>query len=282
MSLRIKLYQDLIIKKNKMKIGFIGSGKMAEAILSGILDSKIMSSKDIYCSDINFDRTEHLKNKYKVSIFNNAELIEKCNLIFLCVKPQDIKKLKMDLFNKLNNQQTLISILAGIKISTLIDISNHESVIRVMPNTPAQIKNGVSVWSGTTQTNKEHIDETKKILNSIGKQYQVDDEQIIEMATALSASGPAYLFYFIESLVESGQKIGLSDELAHNLTIQMLKGSLNLYEFSKESAKQLRKNVTSPGGTTEAAMNVLNNKKFKDIIIEAVDSAHKRGLELGE
>ena len=282
MSLRIKLYQDLIIKKNKMKIGFIGSGKMAEAILSGILDSKIMSSKDIYCSDINIDRTEYLKNKYEVSIFNNTKLIEKCNLIFLCVKPQDIKKLKMDLFNKLNNQQTLISILAGIKISTLIDISNHESVIRVMPNTPAQIKNGVSVWSSTTQTNKEHIDETKKILNSIGKQYQVDDEQIIEMATALSASGPAYLFYFIESLIESGQKIGLSDELAHNLTIQMLKGSLNLYEFSKESAKQLRKNVTSTGGTTEAAMNVLNNKNFKDIIIEAVDSAHKRGLELGE
>ena len=265
-----------------MKIGFIGSGKMAEAILSGILDSKIMSSKDIYCSDINIDRTEYLKNKYEVSIFNNTKLIEKCNLIFLCVKPQDIKKLKMDLFNKLNNQQTLISILAGIKISTLIDISNHESVIRVMPNTPAQIKNGVSVWSSTTQTNKEHIDETKKILNSIGKQYQVDDEQIIEMATALSASGPAYLFYFIESLIESGQKIGLSDELSHNLTIQMLKGSLNLYEFSKESAEQLRKNVTSPGGTTEAAMNVLNNKKFKDIIIEAVDSAHKRGLELGE
>ena len=279
---RIKLYQNLIIKQNKMKIGFIGSGKMAEAILSGILDSKIMSSKDIYCSDINIDRTEYLKNKYEVSIFNNTKLIENCNLIFLCVKPQDIKKLKMDLFNKLNNQQTLISILAGIKISTLIDISNHESVIRVMPNTPAQIKNGVSVWSSTTQTNKEHIDETKKILNSIGKQYQVDDEQIIEMATALSASGPAYLFYFIESLIESGQKIGLSDELAHNLTIQMLKGSLNLYEFSKESAKQLRKNVTSPGGTTEAAMNVLNNKKFKDIIIEAVDSAHKRGLELGE
>ena len=282
MSHRIKLYQNLIIKKNKMKIGFIGSGKMAEAILSGILDSKIMSSKNIYCSDINIDRTEYLKNKYKVSIFNNTELIEKCNLIFLCVKPQDIKKLKMNLFNKLNNQQTLISILAGIKISTLIDISNHKSVIRVMPNTPAQIKNGVSVWSSTTQTNKEHIDETKKILNSIGKQYQVDDEQIIEMATALSASGPAYLFYFIESLIESGQKIGLSDELAHNLTIQMLKGSLNLYEFSKESAKQLRKNVTSPGGTTEAAMNVLNNKNFKDIIIEAVDSAHKRGLELGE
>ena len=279
---RIKLYQNLIIKQNKMKIGFIGSGKMAEAILSGILDSKIMSSKDIYCSDINIDRTEYLKNKYEVSIFNNTKLIEKCNLIFLCVKPQDIKKLKMDLFNKLNNQQTLISILAGIKISTLIDISNHESVIRVMPNTPAQIKNGVSVWSSTTQTNKEHIDETKKILNSIGQQYQVDDEQIIEMATALSASGPAYLFYFIESLIESGQKIGLSDELAHNLTIQMLKGSLNLYEFSKESAEQLRKNVTSPGGTTEAAMNVLNNKKFKDIIIEAVDSAHKRGLELGE
>ena len=102
------------------------------------------------------------------------------------------------------------------------------------------------------------------------------------MATALSASGPAYLFYFIESLIESGQKIGLSDELAHNLTIQMLKGSLNLYEFSKESAEELRKNVTSPGGTTEASMNVLNNKNFKHIIIEAVDSAHKRGLELGE
>ena len=265
-----------------MKIGFIGSGKMAEAIISGISDSKIMSSKDIYCSDINTDRTEYLNNKYKVSTLNNKDLIENCNLIFLCVKPQDIKILKIDLFNKLNNQQTLISILAGIKISTLIDISNHKSIIRVMPNTPAQIKNGVSVWSSTSKTNKEHIEETKKILNSIGHQYLVDDEQIIDMATALSASGPAYLFYFIESLIESGQKIGLSDELAHNLTIQMLKGSLNLYELSKESAEQLRKNVTSPGGTTEAAMNVLNNKNFKDIIVDAIKSAHKRGLELGE
>ena len=203
-------------------------------------------------------------------------------MIFLCVKPQDINQLKDDLHNKLNSNQTLISILAGIQIKKLHSISNHDSIIRVMPNTPSQIKKGVSVWTSTKQTNKNHINETKMILSSIGNEYKVDDEKIIEMATALSASGPAYLFYFVESLIQSGKEIGLTDELSYNLTIKMLKGSLELLESSTDQVEQLRKNVTSPGGTTEAAINVFDQQNLKKTIITAINAAHNRGLELGE
>ena len=266
-----------------MKIGFIGSGKMAEAIIGGILDSKILSPQNIFCSDISKERTLYLNSKYNISTFTqNTEIIKNANLIFLCVKPQDINKLKNDLHNKLNSNQTLISILAGIQIKKLHSISNHKSIIRVMPNTPSQIKKGVSVWTGTKQTNQSHIDETKMILGSIGNEYKVDDEKIIEMATALSASGPAYLFYFVESLIQSGKEIGLTDELSYKLTINMLKGSLELLESSTDQVEQLRKNVTSPGGTTEAAINVFDQQNFKNIIINAIKAAHKRGLELGE
>ena len=266
-----------------MKIGFIGSGKMAEAIISGVLNSGIIDSENILCSDINKERINYIDNKYKTSTFgNNSTIIDKCDLIFLCVKPQDIKKLKNDLYDNLRENQSLLSILAGIKISTLSNVSNHKSIVRIMPNTPAQIKKGVSVWTHTNETSKKHVEYIEIILNSIGTQYKVENEETIEMATALSASGPAYLFYFIESLIESGENIGLPKNLSEKLTLGMLKGSLDLFQASNETAEKLRENVTSPGGTTEAAINILQNNNFKNSIIEAINAAHKRGLNLGE
>ena len=151
-----------------------------------------------------------------------------------------------------------------------------------MPNTPAQIKKGVSVWTHTEKTDPIHIKQIQSILTSIGNEFYVEKEELIDMATALSASGPAYLFLFVESLIEAGKNIGLPDNLSEDLTTQMIDGSINLLNFSEEAPQKLRENVTSPGGTTEAALTVLIKANFKTNIIEAIKAAYERGLQLGK
>ena len=266
-----------------MKISFIGSGKMAEALISGITESNTLSPNSINCTDKDGKKTTYMNEKYNINKFtNNLDVIQNADIIFICIKPQDIKALSNELKNQFKNNQTIVSILAGTQIQTLSKLFNHNSIIRIMPNTPAQIKKSVSVWTHTKETDSTHIKQIKSILASIGSDFYVEKEELIDMATALSASGPAYLFLFIESLIEAGKNIGLPDNLSKDLTTKMIDGSINLLNFSEEAPGTLRENVTSPGGTTEAALKVLMKNNFNKIIIEAIKAAHERGLELGK
>ena len=266
-----------------MKISFIGSGKMAEALISGITESNTLSPNSINCTDKDHKKTTYMNKKYNINKFtNNLDVIQNADIIFICIKPQDIKTLSNELKNQFKNNQTIVSILAGTQIQTLSKLFNHNSIIRIMPNTPAQIKKSVSVWTHTKETDSNHIKQIKSILASIGSDFYVEKEELIDMATALSASGPAYLFLFIESLIEAGKNIGLPDNLSKDLTTKMIDGSINLLNFSEEAPGTLRENVTSPGGTTEAALKVLMKNNFNKIIIEAIKAAHERGLELGK
>tara|TARA_B100000029_G_scaffold346980_1_gene339343 strand:+ start:1622 stop:2428 length:807 start_codon:yes stop_codon:yes gene_type:complete len=266
-----------------MKISFIGSGKMAEALISGITESKTLSPNSINCTDKDENKTTYMHEKYNINKYtNNLDVIQNADIIFICIKPQDINSLSNELKNQFKNNQTIVSILAGTQIQTLRKLFNHNAIIRIMPNTPAQIKKSVSVWTHTEQTDLKHIKQIKSILASIGSGFYVEKEELIDMATALSASGPAYLFLFVESLIEAGKNIGLPDNLAKDLTTKMIDGSINLLNFSEEPPGTLRENVTSPGGTTEAALKVLIKNNFIKIIIEAIEAAHKRGLELGK
>jgi len=266
-----------------MKISFIGSGKMAEALISGITESNTLSPNSINCTDKDHKKTTYMNKKYNINKFtNNLDVIQNADIIFICIKPQDINTLSNELKNQFKNNQTIVSILAGTQIQTLSKLFNHNSIIRIMPNTPAQIKKSVSVWTHTKETDSTHIKQIKSILASIGSDFYVEKEELIDMATALSASGPAYLFLFIESLIEAGKNIGLPDNLSKDLTTKMIDGSINLLNFSEEAPGTLRENVTSPGGTTEAALKVLMKNNFNKIIIEAIKAAHERGLELGK
>ena len=262
-----------------MKISFIGSGKMAEALISGITESHTLSANSINCTDRDDNKTTYLNKKYKINKYtNNLDAIKNANIIFICIKPQDINILSNELKDQFKNNQTIVSILAGTQIQTLQKLFNHDSIIRIMPNTPAQIKKSVSVWTHTKKTDPIHIKQIKSILASIGNEFYVEKEELIDMATALSASGPAYLFLFVESLIEAGKNIGIPKDL----TTQMIDGSINLLNFSEESPQKLRENVTSPGGTTEAALTVLIKTNFKANIIEAIKAAYERGLQLGK
>ena len=266
-----------------MKISFIGSGKMAEALISGITESNTLSPNSINCTDKDHKKTTYMNKKYNINKFtNNLDVIQNADIIFICIKPQDINTLSNELKNQFKNNQTIVSILAGTQIQTVSKLFNHNSIIRIMPNTPAQIKKSVSVWTHTKETDSTHIKQIKSILASIGSDFYVEKEELIDMATALSASGPAYLFLFIESLIEAGKNIGLPDNLSKDLTTKMIDGSINLLNFSEEAPGTLRENVTSPGGTTEAALKVLMKNNFNKIIIEAIKAAHERGLELGK
>jgi pyrroline-5-carboxylate reductase len=266
-----------------MKISFIGSGKMAEALISGITESHTLSANSINCTDRDDNKTTYLNKKYKINKYtNNLDAIKNANIIFICIKPQDINILSNELKDQFKNNQTIVSILAGTQIQTLQKLFNHDSIIRIMPNTPAQIKKSVSVWTHTKKTDPIHIKQIKSILASIGNEFYVEKEELIDMATALSASGPAYLFLFVESLIEAGKNIGIPDNLSKDLTTQMIDGSINLLNFSEESPQKLRANVTSPGGTTEAALTVLIKTNFKANIIEAIKAAYERGLQLGK
>ena len=266
-----------------MKISFIGSGKMAEALISGITESNTLSPNSINCTDKDRKKTTYMNKKYNINKFtNNLDVIQNADIIFICIKPQDINTLSNELKNQFKNNQTIVSILAGTQIQTLSKLFNHNSIIRIMPNTPAQIKKSVSVWTHTKETDSTHIKQIKSILASIGSDFYVEKEELIDMATALSASGPAYLFLFIESLIEAGKNIGLPDNVSKDLTTKMIDGSINLLNFSEEAPGTLRENVTSPGGTTEAALKVLMKNNFNKIIIEAIKAAHERGLELGK
>ena len=266
-----------------MKISFIGSGKMAEALISGITESNTLSPNSINCTDKDHKKTTYMNKKYNINKFtNNLDVIQNADIIFICIKPQDINTLSNELKNQFKNNQTIVSILAGTQIQTLSKLFNHNSIIRIMPNTPAQIKKSVSVWTHTKETDSTHIKQIKSILASIGSDFYVEKEELIDMATALSASGPAYLFLFIESLIEAGKNIGLPDNLSKDFSTKMIDGSINLLNFSEEAPGTLRENVTSPGGTTEAALKVLMKNNFNKIIIEAIKAAHERGLELGK
>ena len=266
-----------------MKISFIGSGKMAEALISGITESNTLSPNSRNCTDKDAKKITYMNKKYNINKFtNNLDVIQNADIIFICIKPQDINELSNELKNQFKNNQTIVSILAGTQIQILRELFNHNSIIRIMPNTPAQIKKSVSVWTHTKQTDAKHIKQIKSILESIGSDFYVEKEELIDMATALSGSGPAYLFLFIESLIEAGKNIGLPGNLSENLTTKMIDGSINLLNFSEESPEILRENVTSPGGTTEAALKVLIKNNFKKIIIEAIAAAHERGIELGK
>ena len=164
-----------------MKISFIGSGKMAEALISGITESNTLSPNSINCTDKDDKKTTYMNEKYNINKFtNNLDVIQNADIIFICIKPQDIKTLSNELKNQFKNNQTIVSILAGTQIQTLSKLFNHNSIIRIMPNTPAQIKKSVSVWTHTKETDSTHIKQIKSILASIGSDFYVEKEELID------------------------------------------------------------------------------------------------------
>lgn len=265
-----------------MKIGFIGGGNMAEAILSAMLVKQLTIKDDISVSDIVESRRSYLEQKYKVTaLSDNKEAIKNKEIIILATKPQVLREVAAGLKGQIKPSQLVISIIAGKSINTISTGLAHNCIVRSMPNTPAQIGEGITVWTATPQVTSQQKKWAAAILGVMGNEIYVDDEKYLNMATAVSGSGPAYVFLFIESLEASAVKMGFTPEVSRQLVVQTLLGSGHLLQKSDKTPQELRRLVTSPGGTTAEAIAVFEKGGFATLIEQAVVAAYEKAKKLG-
>ena len=269
-----------------MKALFIGAGNMAQAIISGITQKKIINENDIYIYETNNETAKKVLNQFKVKRQEpiNSDL-SMYDIIFLAIKPQVFLSFNNDavmrkLNNFINDSQLIVSIMAGISIEKINNFfTGNNPVLRIMPNTPALIGEAMSVITPSSNVSKDQLESVKKIFNSIGK-IEILEEKYIDAVTGLSGSGPAYVFTFIEALIQGGILCGLSKEVSEKLAVQTVLGSALMVSDGKNSIEELRHKVTSPGGTTIEGLSVLEKNSFRSAIIEAVRAAARRSIEL--
>jgi len=265
------------------KIGFIGAGNMAEAIIKGVIDAKIYKSKDIVISDVRAGRVKSLCKKYRVSpVSDNCKLTRAVNILILSVKPQNMQDVLKEIKKAIAKNLLIVSIAAGITTKRIQKILGNVAAIRVMPNTPALIGQGAAAIYATKNA-KSKVGTVKRIFSAVGLAVEVSDEKLMDSVTAVSGSGPAYFFLLMEAMIKTAQKLGLKKELAEKLVLQTAKGAgLLAVEALKDRQTPdiLRRNVTSPGGTTEAAMKVFSKRKFEKIVNDALRAAANRSEQL--
>ncbi|MDC0035265.1 pyrroline-5-carboxylate reductase [Chloroflexi bacterium] len=265
-----------------MTISFIGGGVMAESFISGILRESLIGADQIYVSDPVQDRREYLSATYKVNcVKENLDILEQEGKILLAIKPQTLPEVYEDLKGKIAPGRSVISIVAGSNSADISSGLGHQEIIRVMPNTPAQIGKGMLVWTAMDNVSEVEKNEISSILKTLGDEYYVQDEKYIDMATALSASGPAYVFLFIQSLIDSGVYLGMPRDMARHLVLQTVMGSTELVIESGKHPSVLSDMVTSPGGTTIEALVSLENDGLRAALINGVRAAFDRSVELG-
>ncbi len=265
-----------------MRVSFIGGGVMAEAMLSRALAAGLCNPGDITVAEPIDARRNELASRYNINVSpNNPNAAAAGGLLVLAVKPQHIHHACRDLHNALHAEQPVMSIAAGVPIAAISLALAHNPIIRAMPNAPAQIGAGVSVWTATPQVNDNHQRDAAALLQTLGLQWRVDTEDYIDMATAISGSGPAYVFTFIEALAEAAVHIGIPRDMALTLALETTAGAAKLARESNQNPAILRQMVTSPAGTTAAALRELEHGRLRSTIIDAATAALRRARELG-
>jgi pyrroline-5-carboxylate reductase len=265
-----------------MKIAFIGGGNMGEAMLAAVLDRKVSLPQDVYVSDIIETRRKYLGEEYEVAVMgDNRRAAGGSDVVVLAVKPQNLSEVMAELGGQIKPSQLVLSIVAGVSVDTLRGGLKHGHIVRVMPNTPAQIGEGVSVWTAAAGVTEQQREWARSILGAVGGEIYVDDEKYIDMATAVSGSGPAYFFLFVEALVEAAVDIGLPRDTAQEMVIQTMLGSGHLIRKSGKDPAELRRMVTSPGGTTAEALRQFEKGAFNELVKRVVKAAYDRAKQLG-
>ncbi|MFL7839778.1 MAG: pyrroline-5-carboxylate reductase [Candidatus Promineifilaceae bacterium] len=265
------------------KIAFIGGGIMGEAMVRGLLGQDIVTADQIIVSDPWDKRREYLAEKFGIyTTGDNRETAEEGQVVVLSIKPQSLPYVLPEIRGHLRRGDLLMSIIAGVPIRKLADGAAHASVIRAMPNTPAQIGLGITVWTATDEVSDEHKGQAQAILGSLGEEIFVDQESYLDMATALSGSGPGYVFMMMEALIDAGVHLGFSRHIATQLVFQTMRGSIEYAEQSGKHVAELRNQVTSPGGTTAAALYHMEKGGLRTVISRGIWAAYQRSVELGQ
>lgn len=266
----------------KKTIAFIGPGVMAEAMIAGLLRKKIADAKHIIASGPREERGAELRKKYGIqAVTDNAAAIHEADVVVLSVKPQRLTEVMKGL-RGVRPDALVLSIIAGATIKKIGAGLKHKAIVRSMPNTPGQIGEGVTVWTASKEVTGEQHAITRAILGALGEEVFVEDESYLDMATALSGTGPAYVFLFTEALIDAGVHMGFPRRIAEQLVLQTIKGSAAFYESAGRHPATLRNQVTSPGGTSAEALYYLEKAGFRTAISRAVWAAYQRSLELGK
>jgi len=271
---------------NDVKITFIGPGVMAEAMLSGLLKNKLIPPENILASGPIKERVQDLHERYGVKPFtDNNKAAELADVVILSVKPQRLEKVLQGMKNSVQKDALVLSIVAGASIAKISRNMGHDHIVRSMPNTPAQIGEGITVWTCSESVNEKQRGFAQAILGAFGQEIYVDEEDYLDKATALSGTGPAYVYLFMEAMVDAGVHLGFPRRIAERLVIETLRGSVDYYDNDAEDSRhlaRLRNQVTSPGGTSAEAIYYLEKAGFRTAISRAVWAAYKRSKELGQ
>ncbi|KAF0696295.1 Aste57867_12928 [Aphanomyces stellatus] len=267
---------------NLKRLTFIGGGNMAEAIISGILAQELLSPKNIMVSAPTKATRDKFERMFIPTADKNKKALADADVVVVAVKPQVLPQIYPDMLEYMNPNTLVISIAAGVTIDEFKAVLGPEAcVVRSMPNTPAMIGEGITVWAQSSNVSEEQHKLTKAILGSFGHEVFVDDEKNLDMATALSGSGPAYFFLVAEAMIDAGVHMGFARSVAQKLVQQTMLGSALYMQSSGKHPVVLRNNITSPGGTTAAAMYRAEKSGFRAVIADSIWAAYERSKELG-
>lgn len=273
---------------NNTKLAFIGCGVMAESIVAGLLRKQLVAPAQIVASHPRENRRAELKDRYGIEAFeNNSEAVaaikdSENSIVALCVKPQRLGGVMSGIKDSVAPEQVVLSIIAGAKLETISEALSNKKVVRAMPNTPAQIGAGITAWTCTSDVSDVEKQQIKSILTALGKELHVETENMIDMATSLSATGPTYIFMVMEALTDAGVHLGFSRDMSKELVQETILGSVKFAMESHKHPAELRNMVTSPGGTSADAIYQMEKGGLRTVLSKAVYAAYQRAVALGE
>ncbi|MCU0483067.1 MAG: pyrroline-5-carboxylate reductase [Chloroflexi bacterium] len=261
----------------------VGSGVMAEAIIAGLLRGHLLEPANIIASHPRPERREQLAAEHGIRVTaSNAEAVAGADIVLLAVKPQMLVRVGRDIAPDVHDGQLVLSVVAGATTAAIAGILGHHQVVRSMPNTPARLGRGMTVWYATPDTTDDQRAQARTLLAALGAQLEVDDEKLVAMATAVSGTGPTYVFLVMEALIDAAVHLGFPRHVAHDLVIETLEGSTYFAKQTGAHPAVLRNMVTSPGGTSASALHELESGRLRTVLSEAVWAAFRRTVDLGE
>ncbi|HEY6057560.1 MAG TPA: pyrroline-5-carboxylate reductase [Candidatus Limnocylindrales bacterium] len=264
-------------------IATVGSGVMAEAMIAGLLRGELVAPAQILASHPRPQRRDELGREHGIRVTaSNTEAVDAADVVLFAIKPQMLGRVGREIGSHLRPGQLVLSVIAGATTTALTGILGHRQVVRSMPNTPARLGRGMTVWYATPETTDEQRDQARAILRALGHELEVDDERFVAMATAVSGTGPTYVFLVMEALIDAAVHLGFPRHIAHDLVVETLEGSTYFAKQSGDHPAVLRNMVTSPGGTSAAALHELESGRLRTVLSEAVWAAFRRTVELGD
>ena len=265
-----------------LHLSFIGAGAMGEAMIGGLLARHQLEPRHITASDRHRDRLLDVQGRFHIhTTLDNRTAARKGQVVVLAVKPQVLPAVFEELRGKIKKDALVLSIVAGATIESLAAGLNHRAIVRTMPNTPAQVGEGMTVWTATPEVSESQREQARAVVEALGHQLYVDDERFLDVSTAISGSGPSYVFLLMEALIDAAVHLGLSRADSRELVVQTIRGSAMFAERSPVHPAELRNMVTSPGGTSADALYQLEKGAFRTVVSKAVLAAYQRSVELG-